>query len=91
MIEQSNTDSVLEFPQEFTIKIMGLDESDFKRIVTKIIDKHVSSSAQQGIRELKSRKNKYISYSITFVAESRQQLDRLYEELNSHPKVLMVL
>ncbi|HBC56955.1 MAG TPA: DUF493 domain-containing protein [Gammaproteobacteria bacterium] len=91
MVDQRDSESLLDFPHNFTIKVMGVDDSDFKQIVTKIVNRHIPPATQQGITELQSRKKKYISYSITFIAENRQQLDELYADLNSHPKVLMVL
>ena len=38
-----------------------------------------------------SNEKKYRSVSFQFIAESRSQVDALYAELSSHPRVLMIL
>jgi hypothetical protein len=38
-----------------------------------------------------SRNGRYLSLTVTIQARSREQLDRLYSELSSHPMVMMVL
>jgi putative lipoic acid-binding regulatory protein len=38
-----------------------------------------------------SRGNKYLSITVTFIAQSKDQLNTLYEELNEHELVVMTL
>jgi hypothetical protein len=38
-----------------------------------------------------SKAGTYLSLTITIVAQSREQLDAIYQELSSHPLVLMAL
>jgi len=38
-----------------------------------------------------SQGRKYLSVTVTFVAESREQLDAIYQELSGNQRVLMAL
>ncbi|HEY4723266.1 MAG TPA: DUF493 domain-containing protein [Anaerolineae bacterium] len=38
-----------------------------------------------------SNGGKYLSVTATFIADSREQLDGLYQELSDHARVLMLL
>jgi uncharacterized protein len=89
----NNTDngSLLEFPLDITLKVMGRDEAGFEDLVLELIKQHVPAQDQRSFTHIQSRKKNYISYSIRFIAHTREQLDGLYLKLNSHPKVLMVL
>ncbi|MDQ6980774.1 MAG: DUF493 domain-containing protein, partial [Ghiorsea sp.] len=38
-----------------------------------------------------SKTGKYIALTITFTAQSKAELDKLYQEINAHPDVKMTL
>ena len=81
----------LTFPCEFPIKIMGLSTDSFETELVMIVRKHVPNLGEGAVKSRPSKNGKYTSVTVTFTAQSREQLDNLYREVNSHPDVRMVL
>ena len=84
-------ESLLAFPTEFPIKIMGRRESDFAQGVMDIVLKHSPDFDPKTIEMRPSSKGKYLGLTVTIQAKSREQLDALYRDLCQHPAVVMVL
>ena len=87
----STEDSLLEFPCDFAVKVLGHAEDDFDELVVDIVRRHVSVLGEGAVAVKESRGGKYLSVTVSLVAESRAQLDRLYTELSAHERILMVL
>lgn len=85
------TDSLIEYPSEFPIKIMGESRDDFAQIMVEIVLRHAPDFVAAGIEMRPSKNGKYISLTCTINATSREQLDNLYRELSGHPLVKVVL
>jgi putative lipoic acid-binding regulatory protein len=83
--------SLLEFPCDFPLKIMGLTQPGFAQAVTEVVQKHAPDFDPVTVEMRPSRENKYISITATIKAQSQQQLDQLYKELCDHPMVTLVL
>ena len=83
--------TLIDYPCEFPIKIMGKEEQDFTKSILMIVHRHVPSFDDKNIEERLSKKNKYLSLTCTVYVTSQSQLDALYQELCDHPMVLMVL
>ncbi len=84
-------ESLLSFPTEFPIKIMGRREGDFAQGVLEIVLRHSPDFDAKTLEMRPSRKGKYLGITVTIQANSREQLDALYRELCDHPAVVMVL
>lgn len=84
-------DSVIEYPLEFPIKVMGLNRPDFLPAMTAIFRKHAPDFDPSTIASRESREAKYLSLTMSINATSREQLDALYRELSDHPMVTMAL
>ncbi len=69
----------------------GRRSDDFRSIVLGIVQKHAGSIEPERIEERPSRDGNYLSLTCTFAAQSREQLDALYQELTSCERVLVVL
>ena len=82
---------VVEYPIDFPLKVIGVDEMDFEPFVVEIVRRHVPDLLEENIISRLSTGNRYRSVSFEFVAESRAQVDALYAELSSHKRVLMIL
>lgn len=80
-----------EFPCEFQIKAMGLDDGQFHEVVLEIIGRHCDQIKHESLSTRSSRGGKYLSVSIVIIASSREQLDAIYDDLTAHDKVLMRL
>ena len=85
------SESVLAFPCDFPIKVMGRKERGFAQTVTDIVLKHVQDFDPATVQMRPSRQGKYLSVTCVVRATSRDQLDALYRELCDHPSVVMVL
>ncbi|HZX23375.1 MAG TPA: DUF493 domain-containing protein [Woeseiaceae bacterium] len=85
-------DSLLEFPCDFPIKIMGRDEEDdFRSEAVAIVEAEVGPLPDGAVSTQPSRNGRFLSVTVTVRAESREQLDSLYRRLSDHERVLVVL
>lgn len=82
---------LVEYPINFPLRVIGVDEADFEEFVIEIVRRHVPELLEENILSKLSSGNKYRSVSFQFIAESRDQVDALYAELSSHDRVLMIL
>lgn len=80
-----------EFPCDYEIKAMGIDDGSFHEVVIEIIRKNNANFREDSLRHRASRGGKYVSVSIVIEATSREQLDAIYDDLTAHDKVLMRL
>lgn len=83
-------DSVIEYPLDFPIKVMGLKSEEFLAAVKEIANKHDPKFDEATIELRDSREGKYQSVTITILATSRDHLDGIYRELTAHPLSKMV-
>ncbi len=83
--------SLLEFPCDFPIKIMGKREDGFAQAVLETVLRHAPDFDAAAIGMRSSAKGNYLSLTCTIRAVSREQLDALYRELSAHPLVKVVL
>ncbi len=84
-------DSLLEFPCDFPIKIMGRRSDDFAQTVVAIVLRHAPDFPAETVEMRASSGGGYLSVTCTIRAVSRAQLDKLYLELTGHPDVKVVL
>lgn len=85
-----NKDDVFDFPCIFPLKVMGHQADDFEDFVVSVVLQHAPNSAYNTSRRASSN-GKYLSVTVTFVAENREQLDGIYQQLSGNPRVLMAL
>lgn len=83
--------SLLDFPCEFPIKVMGRKAPGFAQSVTEIVRRHAPDFDPATVEMRPSRQGRYLSVTCVLRATSRAQLDALYQELCDHPAVVMVL
>ncbi len=83
--------SLLEFPCEFPIKVMGKTQDGFAQAVLDVVLRHAPDFDATTVAMRPSAKGNYIGLTCTITARSREQLDDLYRELSGHPLVSVVL
>lgn len=84
-------DSLIEYPSDFPIKIMGAMQEQFAQTMVEVVQKH-DPEFHAGKMEMRpSSKGNYLALTVTVRATSREQLDNLYRELSSHAMVKVVL
>jgi uncharacterized protein len=86
-----NDAPVLAFPCDFPIKVMGKTQAGFAQAVTEVVRRHAPDFDPATLGMRPSREGKYLSLTCVVRANSREQLDGLYQELCDHPMVTMVL
>ncbi len=84
-------ETLLEFPCDFPIKIMGARTDDFAQTVVEIVLRHAPDFAAETVEMRPSKAGNYLAVTCTIRATSKAQLDALYRELTAHPMVKVVL
>jgi uncharacterized protein len=83
--------SLIEYPCDFPIKIMGKTQAGFAQTILAIVQAHAPDFDGSTMEMKSSKGGKYLSVTCTIRATSREQLDGLYQQLCDHPMVVMVL
>jgi hypothetical protein len=84
-------ESLLEFPCDFPIKVMGAARDDFAQAVVAVVQAHAPDFDPATVEMRASGKGNYLAVTCTVRATSREQLDNLYRDLSSHHYVKIVL
>ena len=84
-------ESVIEYPTDFPIKIMGRREPRLVQTIVDIVQRHAPDFDAAAVEMRTSKKNNYLSVTCIVRATSREQLDALYRDLCDHPAIVMVL
>lgn len=83
--------SLIEYPCDFPIKIMGKAQQDFTQTTLAIVKYHAPDFDTATMAVKTSKQGTYLSITCTIRATSRAQLDALYQALSQHPMVAVVL
>jgi hypothetical protein len=89
--ETEQKEEVMVFPCSFPIKIMGRDEPGFRETIIDTVEKHAGKAEEEAINATKSTKGNFVSITITIDAQSRDQLDAIYQDLTDNKDVLFAL
>ncbi|MGD9788894.1 MAG: YbeD family protein [Sulfuricellaceae bacterium] len=84
-------DTLLEFPCDFPVKIMGKTQDGFAEAMVAIVVKHAPDFDAATVEMRASKGGNYLSLTCTVRATSKSQLDALYREITGHPMVSMAL
>ena len=84
-------ESLIVYPSDFPIKVMGPAAPGFVPAVVAVVQRHAPDFDPATVETRSSREGKYTSLTATVTATSREQLDALYKDLCDHPMVVMVL
>lgn len=87
----SENGSAFEFPCEMPVKVFGRNEDAFREAVLAIARTYFPDFSEVDLAERLSRRDRYLSITLTLWVETRSQIDGLYTELSGHEAVLMVL
>jgi putative lipoic acid-binding regulatory protein len=86
-----NAETLIEFPCDFPIKVMGETHEHFTQEIVNAIRHLIPQFNESGIEMRGSSGGKYISLTCTVYVTSKPQLDDIYRALTSHPMVKVVL
>ena len=83
--------TLLEFPCEFPLKIIGRRCDDFAQQVVAIVAEHAPDFRPETVEMRVSGGGNYLALTCIIQARSRPQLDELYRALTAHQAVKVVL
>ena len=83
-------ESLIEFPTAFPVKALGRDEPAFRTAVLDVIAAHAVFDPNLDVKVQSSSKGNFVSVTVTFQAQTQEQLDTIYQSLHDHELVLMV-
>jgi len=83
--------SLIEYPSQFPIKVMGKTRPDFAQTLTELVQQFDPAFDPVTVEMRPSTNGNYIGLTFTITATSREQLDDLYRALHAHPMVSIVL
>ena len=73
--------SLLEFPCQFPIKVMGRTELEFDLLVIEIIRQHVNNLAADAIKTRSSKSKTFVSVSFTIFRSELYEINRRFREI----------
>jgi len=86
-----NDETLLKFPTDFPVKIMGEQRDGFVQAMIELVQRHAPDFKTETMEMRASSGGKYLSLTCTIRATSKAQLDDLYQEITAHPWVSMAL
>jgi putative lipoic acid-binding regulatory protein len=70
---------------------MGRDCAQFRTAARAIVERHIGPLPETVVSSRASSEGNFLAITFAITAESRAQLDALYEELSSCPEILVAL
>lgn len=83
--------SLIEYPSDFPIKVMGAHVDGFVEAIVVVAQGFDPGFDPSTIERRPSKGGNYLGLTVTVRITSREQLDELYRTLSSHPMVKVVL
>jgi putative lipoic acid-binding regulatory protein len=83
--------SLIEYPSDFPIKVVGVMHDELTDTIVNMVIEHDPTFHAGKVETRPSTQGKYLSLTVTVRATSREQLDNLYRALSSHEMVKFVL
>ncbi len=84
--------SKMEYPCDHILKVVGLNKPGFLDQILEVVCKHMPfEQNSKTVSSRTSRDDKYLSLTLNLFAESREQLDTLYEAISEHEWVQWVM
>ncbi len=85
------SDSLIKYPCEFPIKVMGKQNPELAQVLTAIVLEFDPAFDAATVEMRPSKGGNYMGLTFNVNATSREQLDGLYRALHGHPLVSVVL
>ena len=84
-------ESLIDFPCDFPVKVMGAAIPEFHTVIANIAAKHDSEFNPDETTNNVSKTGKYVSLTLNIHAKDKPQLDALYIDLTNNELVLWAL
>ncbi|WP_298621867.1 DUF493 domain-containing protein [uncultured Legionella sp.] len=83
--------TLMEFPCDFPVKIMGTNSDTFLEEIKDIVLRHFPEFNMGHLKHKHSNQKNYLAITVTVHALNQQMLDSFYQDLTKHPDIKMVL
>lgn len=90
-MSEDTSAELMSFPCDFEVKAMGKASEDFEQLVLAIVRQQVPELGDKARRTAPSKSGTYLSVTVAFEAQSKAQLDAVYQALVDEPRVLYAL
>ncbi|WP_274571363.1 DUF493 domain-containing protein [Neisseria leonii] len=88
----SEQTSLIEFPCNFPIKVMGVQHPEFQARILACIREHAPATTEADITVRPSSKGNYLGATVQLAdIQNQEQLDNIYRALTGHELVKVVL
>jgi len=84
-------ESLIEFPCDFPIKVMGKSHPEFADTIVTVIQQFDTGFDVTRVESRPSSGGNYTGLTVTVRALNREHLDDIYRALTGHPMVKVVL
>ena len=91
MVDETETASLLQFPTDYPIKVVGRPSDEFRARVHAVMLRHAPTLDPDQVTERLSENGNFLSISYMIRAESREQIVALVTELKAAEGVLMII
>jgi len=85
-----SSESLIDFPCHFAIKVIGKSLHDFESLVVDIASKH-APLLSDSVKTRPSRNGNYLAVTVTVHVHAKSQIDIIYQELTECEQVLWAL
>jgi len=85
------SDSLIEYPCQFPIKVMGHNVPGFVEAMLQLAQQFDPALDPATLEQRPSKAGNYLGLTLTVQVHNREQLDALYRALSAHPLVKVVL
>jgi putative lipoic acid-binding regulatory protein len=91
VVDETETASLLQFPTDYPIKVVGRPSDEFRARVHAIMLRHAPTLDPDQVTERLSENGNFLSISYMIRAESREQIIALVTDLKAGEGVLMII
>ena len=91
MTKQAKSESLIDFPCKFPIKVLGRDDANFYSAAKSILIKHSQKIPNNSTKKNSSKKGKYIALTFFVNVNNQIELDEIYVDLSKNDHILYVL
>lgn len=81
----------IEFPCKYPIKVLGDAHPELNQHVIDVMNRHAPTITESDLNTKNSSKGKWQSITVTIIATGKPQLDAIFADLKTSPRVKMVL
>ena len=82
---------LIEFPCDYPIKVLGSADPELHQHVLQVMDTHAPGFDRSKIAIRDSSKGKWQSITVVITATGKPQLEEIFADLKTSPRVKMVL